>query len=71
MGAITNRTLIRRGGLITRCKIGKIIMGIIGIIGIIIIIIMIGIFGIVIIVFIFIVAPNTTTVNNSSMIRRG
>jgi hypothetical protein len=46
MGAITNETLIRRGGLISRCKIGKAIVGIIGIVGIIIIVFMIGIFSI-------------------------
>jgi hypothetical protein len=46
MGAITNGTLIRRGGLIGRCKIGKAIVGIIDIVGIIIIVFMIGIFSI-------------------------
>jgi hypothetical protein len=71
MGAITNGTLNIRGGLISRCKIGKAIVGIIGIVGIIIIVFMIGIFSIIIIVFIVIVAPTPTAVTNSTVIGRG
>jgi hypothetical protein len=56
MGTITNGTRIRRGRVITRCKIGK---GIVGIISIIII------------VFIVVVAAATTAVTNSTVIRRG